>query len=718
MFNNQSAYVVLVSPEGRIVEMSESILRGTGVAAEEMVGEFFVDGPWWNDLPEMRERWRSQFDESLARPGPSQDEAYYWTRDGELRYALNTVTALRDEKGDLEFFLCEGLDITERKRAENALRESEELLRRVYDNADVGLTRCSRDWAYLSANPAYAKIVGKPLSQIIDRSIVEVMGAEAAETIRPYVERVLRGEHVAYEAEMTLEGAGHRYLNVSYTPDADAAGQIVGWVACVADITERKRAEIALRDSEERLRLALDASRAGSWSWEVASNLATWDDRYHALYELPPGAPRSFETWVERLHPEDRIRMLSRIEAVRAAPWDNELNEDYRSISAEGHVRWHQGLGRAQRDAAGNLVKLVGIDLDISERKHAEEALRESEERLRLALEASRAGSWSWDAVSNVSSWDDSFYALYGFPQGAPKCFETWIDRLHPEDGNRILSRIERLRATPGDDKWNEEFRSVSPEGSVCWHQALGQAQRDASGALVKLVGIDLDITERKQAETALRESEKRLRRVSDNADVGLVRTSRELIYLSANPAYAKIVGKPLEQIIGRSLSEVMGCRPLGASGLMWSGCCEASASAMKPKCPMPARASVMCKSAMRQRSAPTGDVDSWVTCVMDVTERKRAEIALRASERRFRVLFKSQLAFSTLLSPEGRLVDMSDSCIGVAGATLEELVGLSFVDAPWWQDLPETRESWRRQIEEARTRPGPVLGRDRASNE
>ena len=582
VFNNQSVYVVLVSPEGRIVEMSESILRGTGVAAKEMVGEFFVDGPWWNDLPEMRERWRRQFDELLARPGPSQDEAYYWTRDGELRFALNTVTALHDEKGDLEFFLCEGLDITERKRAENALRESEELLRRVYDNADVGLTRCSRDWAYLSANPAYAKIVGKPLSQIIDRPIVEVMGAEAAETIRPHVERVLRGEHVAYEAEMTLEGAGHRYLHVSYTPEADASGQIVGWVACVADVTERKRAEIAQRESEERLRLALDASRAGSWSWNVVSNLATWDDRYHALYELPPDAPRSFETWVERLHPDDRIRMLSRIEAVRASPWDNELNEDYRSISAEGRVRWHQGLGRAQRDAAGKLVKLVGIDLDISERKHAEEALRESEERLR---------------------------------------------------------------------------------------------------------------------------------RVSDNADVGLIRTNRELIYLSANPAYAKIVGKPLEQIVGRPLSEVMGAQAAESIRPYVERVLRGERFSYEAEL----RYAGAGKRYVQVSNAPeldaAGEVGSWVTCIVDLTERKRAEIALRASERRFRVLFKSQLAFSTLLSPEGRLVDMSDSCVHVAGATLEELVGLSFVDAPWWQDLPETRESWRRQIEEARTRPGPVLG-------
>jgi len=388
IFNNQSLYGALLSPEGRVVELSDSVARGTGVGAEEVIGELFVDGPWWRDLPEMRARWRRQFEEALAQPGPSRDEADYRTKDGELRYALNTVTGLRDEQGELEFFLCEGFDITERKWVENALRESEERLRRVSDNADVGLIRCSRDWIYLSANPAYAKITGKPLDQIVGRPMAEVMGLEAAERIRPYVDRVLRGERFTYEAELPYVGAGKRYVQINYTPDSDAEGRIVGWVACITDITERKRAENALRESEERLQLALDASRAGSWAWDAKSSASTWDERFRALYDFPPGAPSRFEEWIERLHPDDRARILSRIEGLRGASSDDRWNEEFRSLSPESGVRWHQNLGRAQRDAAGKLEAMVGIDLDITARKEAEEALRRSEEINRRTLQA------------------------------------------------------------------------------------------------------------------------------------------------------------------------------------------------------------------------------------------------------------------------------------------------------------------------------------------
>jgi PAS domain S-box-containing protein len=134
------------------------------------------------------------------------------------------------------------LDITERKRTDEALRSVSAELQQTVHIAATGLNHCSSDLRYLLANPAYAQYVGVPLHQIIGRSIVDVIGKAAFETIRPRIERVLSGETVEYEDELPYPG-GSKWMRGAYTPDRDASGNVIGWVASIMDITERKRME-------------------------------------------------------------------------------------------------------------------------------------------------------------------------------------------------------------------------------------------------------------------------------------------------------------------------------------------------------------------------------------------------------------------------------------------------------------------------------------------
>ena len=171
------------------------------------------------------------------------------------------------------------IDITEKQRAEDALRDASAQFRRFLDTAPVGLVRCSSDMRYLAANPAYAEIVGVPLEQIVGRPMVEVLGAEALQEISPYVDRVLKGQRVEYEALVPYR-SGSRHVHVVWTPDTYGSNQIVGWIASVMDVTEVKRTEEHLHKVEK---LAAAGQLAASLAHEINNPLSSV---INALYLL------------------------------------------------------------------------------------------------------------------------------------------------------------------------------------------------------------------------------------------------------------------------------------------------------------------------------------------------------------------------------------------------------------------------------------------------
>src|SRR5262245_18688571 len=189
------------------------------------------------------------------------------------------------------------------------------------------------------------------------------------------------------------------------------------------DAVERTRAEATLREREQRLQLALAASDAGVWTWDAQTNRLEWDERVHAHYGLDPEGPRELQTWISRLHPEDSEGVLDRFEEVLRSPDDDEWNETFRIVRPDGTERWMQGIGRAERDADGRLRRIGGICLDVTERRHAEEALQarrdeEHDRELRLLLESSTQGIVSVDAAGVIVSANRALEAMFGWAPG------------------------------------------------------------------------------------------------------------------------------------------------------------------------------------------------------------------------------------------------------------------------------------------------------------
>jgi PAS domain S-box-containing protein len=339
------------------------------------------------------------------------------------------------------------------------------------------------------------------------------------------------------------------------------------------------------------------------------------------------------------VHPDDReanLAQISRLQAGEISSFDIEN----RYIHKNGAPVWVHKFVSVLPGENGEPTHLIALVTNTTGRHHAEQMLRASEAKLRLALDASDAGTWSWEARTNQTQWDERYGSMYGI-SGETPTHGTWVAYIHPEDRPRVLARINEVRNTPGDDIWNVEFRAIRPDGIVIWMQGLGRAARDAEGQLLSLSGINVDITERKQVEEALRVVSAELRQTLHTAATGLTHCSRDLRYLSANPAYAEWMGLPLEQIIGRPIVEVMGqaafeiIRPRIERVL--------SGERVEYEDALPIRGELKCTQTVYTPDRDgAGNVVGWVGSTTDISERKRIEEELKAANAFLDAIFEN----------------------------------------------------------------------------
>jgi len=422
--------------------------------------------------------------------------------DGSVRWVYDRANPYFDEGGKLVRYVGTTLDITESKHVEQALRESEERLRLFIEHVPVQLAMFDRDMRYLAASRRWRDAYAPGGQEIIGRSHYEIL-PWCNENWKAAHRRGLAGETVRVDEDRyEMSDGSVRWGRWEVLPWWTAAGAVGGIVIFAEDITARKNAEDALRESERRLHLAQDAAKSGSWEWDVASNRNHWSDEVFRLYGLEPGSCEpSFGTWLDTIRPEERAAAAAT--AIGAMGKGTEINFEWRTRLPVGAERWLMSRGQPQFDDRGRLVRYLGIVMDITERKRAEEALRESEARLSRAQEAAKVGAWEWDVATNSNHWSEEAFRLYGLKSGEVEpSYDAWLASVLPEDRERSVAIVSAAAAKGAE--LSLEWRAAEPVGVERWLYSRGQPQFDAEGRLIRYLGIVMDITEHKRAEQEL----------------------------------------------------------------------------------------------------------------------------------------------------------------------------------------------------------------------
>jgi two-component system, cell cycle sensor histidine kinase and response regulator CckA len=312
------------------------------------------------------------------------------------------------------------VDITERKRAEDAAQESLRQLRLITDNMAAGVTRCSRDLKYIWVSPIYAAWLGRRgPEEIAGRAIIDVVGPEYYETIRPYVERVLSGERVQYEARIPYPGVGPRWIQAVYVPTKGRDDRVDGWIGVVTDLTQRHEAEERLRESEKFLNAAERLAHVGNWRWDIESNRIFWSEGMFQIFGQHPDFKPSYDEFVKAVGPQDRERVAAELSDALANKTG--FSSEAEITRPDGELRTVSFVAELRLDQQGAPVEMFGFTQDVTDLRLAQ---KEDIARQKLESLGTLAGGIAHD-FNNL---------LGGVLAGAALALEEYRSGLSPEE--------------------------------------------------------------------------------------------------------------------------------------------------------------------------------------------------------------------------------------------------------------------------------------------
>jgi PAS domain S-box-containing protein len=537
-------------PEGDIEYVNKRVLKYLGATLDEIIGNGWVEKVHPDDVAFKTRTWLANLESGTAHDAVCR----FRGADGQYRWFAISGAPLKAGDGRVLRWYGVMIDIDDRRKAEETLRESEYKLRQIIDTvpgltwstgsegkkAEVQPGFLAQVQAILNVLPAYtwygtpsgsltfvnkrqADFLGVPKDHPLRFGIdigaqwddwVPLLHPDEHEEARQYWSNCLRtGQGGEHNYRVRDAQGNYRWFLTRAEPLRASDGTLLLWIGVTLDIEELKSAEQALRESEYKLRQIIETVPSHLWSADPDFGPT------HLNQHLLGYFGRRFEDfkrggWEAFLHPDDLPETAKAL--AHAVQTGTYFQVVHRLRRADGEFRWHHARGEPLRDRLGNIIQWYGLSVDIDEAKKAEDRLRRSEAHLAEAQRLSHSGVSAYNGTAILYGSEET-YRIWGFDpaQGVPS-FEAVLQRVHPGDRDRHRATMQRA--------WNEKrgysiaYRIVLPDGTVKHLESIGEPVFSESGELVEVVATQIDVTERKRAEQSLRDSETKFRDYAETA--------------------------------------------------------------------------------------------------------------------------------------------------------------------------------------------------------
>lgn len=420
----------------------------------------------------------------------------------------------------------------------------------IVDSTSDAIISNTLDGTISSWNHGAELMFGYQAAEVMGRSIQLLIPPGSEHEESKVLARISKGEKVSH-IEATRRCKNGQLIKISATiaPILDNNGKVIGSSKIARDITEQKRQETRLKESEERLALATIHNGVGIWDLNLQNQTLIWDDSMFALYHLRrEDFSGAVDAWEKALHPEDREHGNQALQsAIRGEkPFDTE----FRVVWPNGEIHYIKAMAKVFRDQTGQPIRMLGTNIDISQRKQAEDSLRNRKEQLRMVLQGAELGYWDWNMVTGQVERNEQWANMLGYSyEEIQHTTQQWADFVHPDDREMAWQSIYDVICGRHENH-KLEYRMLHKDGGIRW--ILDQAkvmQRNAEGNPVRMSGIHIDITERKQAELQLQLAAK----VFQYAREGITITDADGNILAVNDTFTQITGYDRDEALGQN---------------------------------------------------------------------------------------------------------------------------------------------------------------------
>jgi PAS domain S-box-containing protein len=634
-------------------------------------------------------------------------ESWQRRRDGQKRLLGWWCRVLKDGDGNVTGALSSAQDITGRKKAEEALRESEKRYRLLAENVTDIIWTADMNLRFSYISPSVTRMRGYSVQEAMSQTMEETLTPLSFETAMNVMMEELAKEQLDHKdllrsrtLELTLKckDGSTVWTESTITFLRESDGRAVGILGITRDITDRKQAEEALKKTELRYR-AIVEDQTDLINRFLPDTTLTFVNEACCRYFGKRYEELVGKTFLEFLPEEDR-HLVSR--HLSSFTFEDPVSTlEHRVLAPGGKIRWMHWTNRAMYNEQANLIEFQAVGRDITERKKAEEALRESEERYRTLFEQSRDAIYTTSREGQILDANKSMLDLFGY--SAEEMIGSNAKRTYVYSGDRL--KFQQMVEPKGFVR-DHEIKLCKKDGTQMDCLVTASVRRTPGGDILRYQGVIRDVTERRQSEQALRESEERFRELYDNAPVGYHEYGREGRITRVNRTDLEMLGFTREEMVGHyiwefNLNEEMVRQQVleKLAGSRAPGQNLERTYKRKDGTVLP----VLIEDRLIQDE--NGRITGMRCTIQDITERKRAEESLRESEETVRALLNATTDSVFLIDTGGNILTLNEMTAKRLDRRVDELLDTCVYDV-----IPPALAKARKAHFDEATRSGQMV--------